>query len=152
MSPPTPQMLADMPLEKNGTRRRRSSSSSSTLAKTVLELSLKDPDTAAHFPAVQGKQSQCDSISQPSFAILRSIPTLEEDIEIIARTKTLVIELEQDDEFFQMLMRELNEITSVQEEAKIKFEKDVSNLEQRLNSLVGSSEKDLADGIVIVMI
>lgn len=45
-----------------------------------------------------------------------------------------------------MLMRELNEITSVQEEAKIKFEKDVSNLEQRLNGLVGSSEMDLADG------
>jgi hypothetical protein len=60
--------------------------------------------------------------------------------------------LEQDDEFFQMLMRELNEITSVQEEAKIKFEKEVSNLEQRLNSLVGSSEMDLADGIIIVMI
>lgn len=60
--------------------------------------------------------------------------------------------MEQDDEFFQMLMRELNEITSVQEEAKIKFEKEVSNLEQRLNSLVGSSEMDLADGIIIVMI
>lgn len=57
LSPPTPQMLADMPLEKNGTRRRRSSSSSSILAKTLLELSLKDQDTAAHFPAVQGKQS-----------------------------------------------------------------------------------------------
>lgn len=64
LSPPTPQMLADMPLEKNGTRRRRSSSSSSILAKTLLELSLKDPDTAAHLPAVQGKQSQCDLISQ----------------------------------------------------------------------------------------
>jgi hypothetical protein len=46
--------------------------------------------------------------------------------------------LEQDDEFFQMLMRELNGITTVQEEAKHKFEKDVYDMEDKLSSLVGS--------------
>jgi E3 ubiquitin-protein ligase BAH len=49
--------------------------------------------------------------------------------------------LEQDDEFFQMLMRELNQVTSVQKEAKVKFEKDVDNLEQRLQALVSVSKK-----------
>lgn len=69
--------------------------------------------------------------------ILRSIFYVDdEDIQVLPVTKTLVIELEQDDEFFQMLMRELNQITSVQEVAKTKFEKDVSDLEHRLNALV----------------
>jgi hypothetical protein len=54
----------------------------------------------------------------------------------------LVIELEQDDEFFQMLMRELNEITNVQQEAKNKFEKDVYDMENRLSSLVSNQNNE----------
>lgn len=68
-----------------------------------------------------------------------------EEIQIIPRQKTLVIELEQDDEFFQMLMRELNQVTSVQQEAKAKFEKDVENLENRLQALVSEPKKKKAD-------
>jgi hypothetical protein len=37
-----------------------------------------------------------------------------------------------------MLMRELNQVTYVQEEAKNKFEKDVHDLESKLNTLVSN--------------
>ncbi|KAH8555246.1 SPX domain-containing protein [Umbelopsis sp. PMI_123] len=57
--------------------------------------------------------------------------------------ESLVIELEQDDEFFQMLMRELNQVTYVQEEAKNKFEKDVHDLESKLNTLVFQGNHEL---------
>ncbi|GAB5585647.1 hypothetical protein Unana1_00547 [Umbelopsis nana] len=123
LSPPAVQTPLDGSSEEKIARRRRSSSSSSKLAKTLLELSLKGPETHSHQPIVRD----------------------DEDIQVLPVTKTLVIELEQDDEFFQMLMRELNQITSVQEEAKTKFEKDVSDLEHRLNALVTVSKRKKSD-------
>jgi flagellar hook-basal body complex protein FliE len=116
LSPPQPGLMSDLQLKENGSP-RRGSSSSAKLAKTLLDLSLHE---------------RKDQSLQPK-------ASAEDDgIEEIERTKTLVIELEQDDEFFQMLMRELNEVTNVQQEAKNKFEKEVYDLENRLNSLVST--------------
>ncbi|CAO3681456.1 unnamed protein product [Umbelopsis ramanniana] len=121
LSPPRMSQMSDLALKENGSP-RRGSSSSAKLAKTLLDLSLHEPK---------------DQSLQPKVS--------DDGIEEIERIKTLVIELEQDDEFFQMLMRELNEVTNVQQEAKNKFEKDVYDMENRLSSLVTVSKRKKSD-------
>ncbi|KAJ2964817.1 hypothetical protein NQZ79_g363 [Umbelopsis isabellina] len=125
--PPRTNSLTEDTSEVKITGRRRSSSSSSKLAKTLLELSIKGNNSA------NATVSTVKETEEP------------EEIQVIPRQKTLVIELEQDDEFFQMLMRELNQVTSVQQEAKAKFEKDVDNLENRLQALVSVNKKKKSD-------
>ncbi|KAI8575994.1 hypothetical protein K450DRAFT_258860 [Umbelopsis ramanniana AG] len=122
LSPPPLSVLSDQQLRENVSSRRESSSSAK-LAKTLLQLSLNESKEHNHQP----RTSEHDGIEE------------------IERTKTLVIELEQDDEFFQMLMRELNEITDVQEEAKNKFEKDVYDMESKLSSLVTVAKPKKSD-------
>lgn len=59
LSPPAAQTPLDGSSEEKIARRRRSSSSSSKLAKTLLELSLKGPETPSHQPIVRGKLCIC---------------------------------------------------------------------------------------------
>lgn len=50
--------------------------------------------------------------------------------------KSLVIELEQDDEFFKMLMQELSQAALLQDVTAQKFEHDISDLEGRMTKVV----------------
>lgn len=129
--------MSDQQSKENG-KPRRGSSSSAKLAKTLLDLSLSEPKDQSHQPKVSGEFDKSIERCSGYLFWLDCLQTEDDGIEEIERTKTLVIELEQDDEFFQMLMRELNEITNVQQEAKDKFEKDVYDLENRLSSLVSN--------------
>jgi E3 ubiquitin-protein ligase BAH len=52
--------------------------------------------------------------------------------------KTLVIELEQDDEFFKMLMEELQQAATLQDQTTARFKSDINNLESRMTKVVSS--------------
>lgn len=66
--------------------------------------------------------------------------TLQEKKEIVSKEKqdikSLVIELEQDDEFFKMLMQELSQAAMLQDVTTQKFEHDISDLEGRMTKVV----------------
>lgn len=50
--------------------------------------------------------------------------------------KSLVIELEQDDEFFKMLLEELEQAASLQDATSERFKEDISTLETRMTKVV----------------
>lgn len=62
-------------------------------------------------------------------------PTIESNK---SELKSIVIELEQDDEFFKMLMQELSEAAMLQDVTKQKFDHDISNLEGRMTKVVST--------------
>lgn len=53
-----------------------------------------------------------------------------------SKLKTLVIELEQDDEFFKMLVEELQQVSMLQDVTTQKFKQDISELEHRMTKVV----------------
>lgn len=55
--------------------------------------------------------------------------------------KTLVIELEQDDEFFKMLMEELQQAAMLQDVTSQKFQHDISDLETRMTKVAAPTQK-----------
>lgn len=55
--------------------------------------------------------------------------------------KTLVIELEQDDEFFKMLMEELKQVAMLQNVTAEKFKHDISDLESRMTKVAAPTQK-----------
>lgn len=74
--------------------------------------------------------------------------TLQEKKEIVSKEKqdikSLVIELEQDDEFFKMLMQELSQAAMLQDVTTQKFEHDISDLEGRMTKVVNRKKKMFA--------
>lgn len=69
-----------------------------------------------------------------------TIDNSDESDEICANqkreTRSFVIELEQDDEFFKLLLKELNEASKLQDETTEKFKQDISALESRMSKVV----------------
>jgi hypothetical protein len=55
--------------------------------------------------------------------------------------KTLVIELEHDDEFFKMLLKELNEATVLQDATSERFQQDISSLESKMTKVAAPNQK-----------
>ena len=55
--------------------------------------------------------------------------------------KSLVIELEQDDEFFKMLLEELQQATLLQDQTNERFKQDISELESRMTKVVRVDKK-----------
>lgn len=55
--------------------------------------------------------------------------------------KSLVIELEQDDEFFKMLLEELEQAASLQDATSERFKEDISTLETRMTKVASPSQK-----------
>jgi hypothetical protein len=91
--------------------RRRSSTT--TLVKELLHLTLEERD----------KQ-------QKEMKLIEDKPT--ENVEL----KTLVIELEQDDEFFKLLLKELEQAADLQSITEQKFKHNISDLETRMTKVV----------------
>lgn len=63
------------------------------------------------------------------------------DEKSVQHLKTLVIELEQDDEFFKMLVEELNQAASLQDQTASKFKQDIDVLENRMAKIAAPAKK-----------
>lgn len=95
-------------------RRRRSSAE--TLVKELLNLTLKERDKQLDTEDTTEQETTKD-IDKPEL-------------------KTLVIELEQDDEFFRLLLKELEQAANLQSVTEQKFQNDISDLETRMTKVV----------------
>lgn len=96
------------------TIRRRRRSSASTLVKELLNLTLEEKDRTRKDP------------DQPT----------ADTTDTQAERKTLVIELEQDDEFFKLLLKELAQAADLQSVTEQKFQHNISDLESRMTRVV----------------
>ncbi|GAA5799442.1 SPX domain-containing protein [Helicostylum pulchrum] len=116
LSPPLSVVSEDQVITSPGIRTQRKNSTV-TLVKELLNLTLEERDRVKDTePIVQEIQPQ-------------------------KHLKTLVIELEQDDEFFKMLLEELNQAALLQDVTSQKFKHDISDLESRMTKVASPTQK-----------
>lgn len=119
-------------LTKENMKRRQSATAA--LLKQLAELSLQDEE--------QDRIRELDDDAEQGMNITvkdrESKETTDAPAPPAAELKSVVIELEQDDEFFQMLMTELSQATALQDKTKQRFEQDVNELERRMVKVVRS--------------
>lgn len=107
--------------------KRQRRNSTVTLVKELLTLTLEEKDK------IKEKESAEES-DEPK----QKEETQEKHEKHI---KTLVIELEQDDEFFKMLMEELKQVAMLQNVTAEKFKHDISDLESRMTKVAAPTQK-----------
>ncbi|KAI8370410.1 SPX domain-containing protein [Radiomyces spectabilis] len=71
-----------------------------------------------------------------------TIASTDETVSVAPEIRSLVIELEHDDEFFHMLMTELQEAAKLQSATSQQFERDVIDFETRMVTLAKPDQRD----------
>ncbi|OAD06065.1 hypothetical protein MUCCIDRAFT_138363 [Mucor lusitanicus CBS 277.49] len=110
-------------LIKSPAVKRQRRSSTVTLVKELLTLTLEEKD---RIKDAEEKEDQ---------------ETKEVQEKHEKHIKTLVVELEQDDEFFKMLMEELQQAAMLQDVTTQKFQHDISDLETRMTKVAAPTQK-----------
>ncbi|KAI8070925.1 SPX domain-containing protein [Gongronella butleri] len=112
-------------------KRRRSSAAK--VIRDLTELTLSDRDsTPAADPVPSDSPNSSDS---------DSIVTVRRDSASSKQMRSIVVELERDDEFFYMLMTELQGAARLQAKTYDRFEADVGELESRMLQVANPNEK-----------
>ncbi|CAO3650208.1 unnamed protein product [Mucor fragilis] len=102
--------------------KRQRRSSTVTLVKELLTLTLEEKDKIKD---IEKEDQETEEVQEKH----------EKHI------KTLVVELEQDDEFFKMLMEELQQAAMLQDVTTQKFQHDISDLETRMTKVAAPTQK-----------
>lgn len=110
-------------------RQRRNSTA--VLVKELLRLTLEERDNPKPTATVNQKEQEDASSG-------------EKEKKPEKHLKTLVIELEHDDEFFKMLLEELEQAASLQDVTSERFKEDISTLETRMTKVVRETFKNLS--------
>lgn len=126
----SPEVLLQTPAVKQQKQRRNSTV---VLVKELLDLTIAEKDR------VKIKTEEEEEEEKP-VETTEETPSVIED-KLARHLKTLVIELEQDDEFFKMLMEELNQAASLQDHTATKFKQDINALESRMSKVAAPTQK-----------
>lgn len=124
----------DADLTEENMKRRRSATAA--FLKQLAQLSLQDNEDH------ENRITELDDDAEQGMTVIveeedggKVGPDSPEPTEL----RSIVIELEQDDEFFQTLMTELSQATALQDKTKQRFEQDVNELERRMVKVVNDA-------------